>query len=73
MSLNISMGFIKFSDWVIARESSASTRLRNASALGLMPPIPDASIHSHSTASPWQVEKLKGKGKKKKSKKKKKR
>lgn len=59
---------ISFSDWIIARESSASTRLRWDAALGLKPPIPDASIHSHSTALPWQVEKLKGKGIRKKKK-----
>jgi hypothetical protein len=60
-----------FKDWVVAKESSASTRLKWDAALGLKPPIPDASIHSHSTALPWQVEKLKGKGKKKKRKKRK--
>ena len=60
-----------FKDWLIAKESSASTRLRWDAALGLKPPIPDAAIHSHSTAAPWQVEKLKGKGVKKKAKKKK--
>lgn len=57
---------ISFKDWIIARESSPATRLRWDAALGLKPPIPDASIHSHSTALPWQVEKLKGKGIKKK-------
>ena len=62
---------ISFKDWILSRESSASTRLRWDAALGLKPPIPDASIHSHSTALPWQVEKLKGKGKKKRRKKKK--
>jgi hypothetical protein len=63
---------ISFKDWVITRESSASTRLRWDAALGLKPPIPDASIHGHSTALPWQVDKLtKKKKKKKKSKKKK--
>lgn len=62
------MNLISFKDWIVARESSASTRLRWDAALGLKPPIPDASIHSHSTASPWQVEKLKGKGSKKKKK-----
>ena len=60
------MGFIKFSDWVLARESSSFTRLRNAAAQGLMPPIPDASINSRSTATPAQQEALKGKGVKKK-------
>lgn len=57
--------FIKFSDWVLARESSSFTRLRNAAALGLMPPIPDASINSRSTATPFEQKSLKGKGKKK--------
>lgn len=63
------MDIIKFSDWVIARESSPFTRLRNAAAQGLMPPIPDASIHSRSTATPFQQEALKGKGVKKKKRK----
>jgi hypothetical protein len=63
---------ISFKDWIITRESSPATRLRWDAALGLKPPIPDASIHSHSTALPWQVDKLtKKKKKKKKSKKKK--
>lgn len=62
------MGMIKFSDWIVARESSSFTRLRNAAALGLMPPIPDASINSRSTASPFEQESLKGKGLKKKRK-----
>lgn len=62
---------ISFKDWIIAKESSPATRLRWDAALGLKPPIPDASIHSHSTALPWQVEKLKGKGKKKRKKKRK--
>ena len=63
---------ISFNDWVAAQvESSAFTRLRQDAANGLKPPIPDASIHSRSTASPWQVPKLKGKDKKKHKKKKK--
>lgn len=66
------MSFIKFSDWVLTRESSSFTRLRQAAALGLMPPIPDASIHSRSTATPFQVKALKGKGAKKKRRKRKK-
>jgi len=57
--------FIKFSDWILAKESSSFTRLRNAAAQGLMPPIPDASINSRSTASPFEQKNLKGKGKKK--------
>jgi hypothetical protein len=63
------MEFIKFSDWVLARESSPFTRLRSAAALGLMPPIPDAAINSHSNATPFQQKALKGKGNKKKKKK----
>lgn len=62
---------ISFKDWIIAKESSAATRLRWDSALGLKPPIPPASVHSHSTGLSWQVEKLKGKGKKKRKKRKK--
>jgi hypothetical protein len=60
------MGFIRFFDWMVARESSSSTRLRAAAARGLMPPIPDAAINSRSTASPFEQKSLKGKGKKKK-------
>lgn len=63
---------MKFSDWLIARESSSFTRLRNAAAHGLMPPIPDASINSRSTASPFEQKALKGRGSKKKRKKRKK-
>lgn len=48
---------ISFKEW-LAKESSPATRLRWDAALGLKPPIPAASIHSHSTALPWQVEKL---------------
>jgi hypothetical protein len=66
------MSFIKFSDWVVARESSSFTRLRHAAALGLMPPIPDASINSRSTATPFEQKALKGKGVKKKRRKRKK-
>lgn len=66
------MGFISFSDWLLARESSAFTRLRRDAALGLKPPIPSASVNSRSTASPFENEKLADKPKdKKKSKKKK--
>jgi hypothetical protein len=64
------MGFISFRDWIQARESSAFTRLRRDAALGLKPPIPGASVHSRSTAHPFEVEKL-GKKRKKKRKKKK--
>jgi hypothetical protein len=63
---------MKFNDWLLAKESSAFTRLRRAAALGLAPPIPDASINSRSTAAPWELKALKGKGKKKKKKKSKK-
>ena len=57
---------IKFSDWLLtAKESSPFTRLRWNAAMGLAPPIPDASINSHSTAAPWMVEKLTKKKKKK--------
>ena len=59
---------IKFSDWLVARESSPFTRLRDAAAKGLMPPIPDASINSRSTATPAQRKALAGKGRKKKKK-----
>jgi len=65
------MEFMKFSDWIVARESSSFTRLRHAAALGLMPPIPDASINSRSTASPFEQKSLKGKGSKRKKKRKK--
>jgi hypothetical protein len=64
------MSFIKFSDWLLARESSAFTRLRHAAALGLMPPIPDASINSRSTATPFEQKALKGSGSKKRRRKK---
>lgn len=63
---------IKFADWLVARESSAFTRLRDAAAKGLMPPIPDASINSRSTATPAQQKALLGKGKKKRKRKSKK-
>jgi hypothetical protein len=44
---------ISFNDWVAAqmKESSPFTRLRQDAALGLKPPIPDASIHSHGTGT----------------------
>lgn len=63
------MGFVRFSDWMLAKESSPATRLRNAAALGLMPPIPAASINSHSTAPAWQQKKLLGKSRPKKKRK----
>jgi hypothetical protein len=62
------MKFMSFNDWVLSKESSAFTRSRQAAALGLGPDIPDASMNSRSTASPWMLE---GKKKKKKKKKKK--
>jgi hypothetical protein len=65
--LNMCMALKKFRDWL--DESSAFTRRRRDAALGLAPPIPDASMHSRSTASPFEVEQSK-KGKKKKRKKK---
>jgi hypothetical protein len=61
-----------FKDWVDAKESSAFTRLRQNAALGLAPPIPQASLHSRSTATPFQAEKILKKKKKKKRKSKKK-
>lgn len=64
--------FISFKNWIIAKESSASTRLRRNAALGLMPPIPDAMLHSRSTASPFEVEQITKKNKKKRKTKKKK-
>lgn len=63
------MKFMSFNDWILSKESSAFTRARQAAALGLGPDIPDASMNSRSTASPWMIE---GKKKKKKNKKKKK-
>lgn len=61
-----------FRQWLEDRlaESSPFTRRRHAAAQGLAPPIPDASINSRSTASPWEQQQLLGKGKKKKKKKK---
>lgn len=59
-----------FKDWLANQdESSAFTRRRHAAALGLAPPIPAASVHSRSTASPFETEKLTKKSKKKKKKK----
>ena len=65
------MGLIKFSDWVLVRESSAATRLRTAAAKGLMPPIPAAAIDSRNTAPPSEKKALLKKGKKRKGGKKK--
>ena len=52
------MDIISFKDWILAQESSPFTRRRRAAALGLAPPIPAASAHSHSTAHPFEVEML---------------
>jgi hypothetical protein len=63
------MSLITYKDWKsLQGESSAFTRLRAASAQGLAPPIPAASVHSRSTGSPFEVCKLAGKGKKRKKK-----
>lgn len=51
-------------------ESSAFTRLRKDASFGLKPEIPGASVHSRSTASPFETEKLGDKKKKKKKKRK---
>jgi hypothetical protein len=64
------MKFMSFHDWILSKESSAFTRARQAAALGLGPPIPDASMHSRSTASPWMLEIKKKKKRRKKKKKK---
>ncbi len=61
--------FMSFKDYVLTKESSAATRLRSDAALGLKPPIPDAMLHSRSTASPFEVEQIQKKNKKKKKKK----
>ena len=50
-------------------ESSPFTRLRRDAAMGLKPPIPAAGIHSKSTASPFETEKLSKRSKKKRKKK----
>lgn len=58
-----------FLTWLSQKdESSAFTRLRKDAALGLKPKIPGASVHSRSTASPFETEKLGDKKKKKKKK-----
>lgn len=61
---------MKFSDWLITRESSSFTRRRHAAALGLMPPIPDAAINSRSTASNFEYKSIKKKNKRRKNRKK---
>ena len=60
---------ITFKDWLITKESSASTRARHAAALGLMPLAVVGSVHGRSTASPFELESLTKKKKKKKKKK----
>ena len=69
------MSLPSFEEWIAQQqESSAFTRLRRSAALGLMPPIAPAAIHSRSTAHPFEVEVLKvtkGKPEKKKAAKKK--
>ena len=67
------MALPSFEEWYAQQqESSAFTRLRRASALGLMPKIAPASVHSRSTAHPFELKVLsrtKGTPKKKKAKK----
>lgn len=44
------MALISFQDWLDKQdESTAFKRRRRFSAQGLMPPIPDAETHRHST------------------------
>ncbi len=68
------MSLPSFEEWrAQQQESSAFTRLRRSAALGLMPKIAPASVHSRSTAHPFEVQVLKltkGKPEKKKAKKK---
>lgn len=61
-----------FKEFMAQRESSAFTRTRKQALLGLGPDIPDASLHSRSTAPPGLVDyaEKRKKGKKKKKKKK---
>lgn len=61
------MALPDFIDWLNKQdESSAFTRLRRDAALGLKPKIPAASVHSRSTAHPFEVDKLSDCKKKKK-------
>jgi hypothetical protein len=60
---------MNFKDWLIAKESSASTRARNAAALGLMPLAVVGSINGRSTASPFELESITKKNKSNKKKK----
>tara|TARA_Y100000034_G_scaffold43496_3_gene53103 strand:- start:26584 stop:26766 length:183 start_codon:yes stop_codon:yes gene_type:complete len=53
------MALTDFLTWLHKQdESSAFTRLRRDAALGLKPPIAAASVHSRSTAHPFEVEEL---------------
>jgi hypothetical protein len=61
-----------FKNWLAKRESSAFTRTRRRYALGIGPAIPDAALHSRSTAHPGEIELIKAHKKKKKKKRKKK-
>ncbi len=64
--LHIFMNLQNFKDWLLAQETTAFTRSRKAAAQELGPDIPDASINSHDTASPWIQNALKKKHHKKK-------
>jgi len=50
---------IRFSNWLLQKESSASTRARAAAAAGLMPMAVVGSPNGHSTASPFETEQIK--------------
>lgn len=57
---------IKYSEWLQKQmESSPATRTRREIALGLKPVAGMGSLHGHSTAAPWEVEKIEKKIKKK--------
>lgn len=61
------MALLSYKEWkLLAKESSAFTRSREAAALGLGPKIPAASVNSRSTGSPFQVYKIAGDDAKKK-------
>lgn len=49
-----------FKDWMEQqlKESTPFTRRRRAAALGLAPTIPSAEINSHSTARPWERDRI---------------
>lgn len=58
---------ITFKEWQKKQiESSAATRARREIALGLRTTVGMGSLHGHSTALPWEVEKITKKKKKKK-------